>query len=285
MISKIIHQIYFKNIVSEYICYDKFINENQTLDRKINKIDLYHNTENHLSWIHNNKDWKYILWNDNSIKLFLIEKYPNYYYFYNKIKNIDIKRWFAKFIILYDYGGVYIDNDFSCYKNLNEILHNYNDKKVLISSIPYLKSFEKFIISNKKKLKDDVILLSDSIIFSERKHPFIIKVINIIHNFIIKKFKLTGIYDTSYYLSKIYNDSIDESIEILHHFYFIPCFGFDSRCKAISKTIGEKKKFLLKNNNNFNDKIFYIYFNYCRNLLKILLVTFIIFFIFFIFFQ
>ena len=33
-------EMYTKNIVSEYICYDKFINENQTLDRKINKIDF-----------------------------------------------------------------------------------------------------------------------------------------------------------------------------------------------------------------------------------------------------
>lgn len=282
MISKIIHQISFKNKKSYFVDFNK---KDQDINDKINMLEINNNLDNQLSWINKNKDWKYILWNENSIKLLILNNNSYYYNYYIKIKSDKLKKLFSKYIILYNYGGVYLDNDIKCLKSLNELLELYPDRKLLLSTIPYINNFEKYHIYKKYNLNKNLLLLSDSVILSEKNNDFIGLVINklfynIKNNYIsIKDNKTFG----SIILSRLYFNNKDKNklYDIIPHYYFIPCFSFDKKCKPISKSIGYKKKFL-----NYDKKItkgiFYIYFNYLRYILKSFLLLFIIFFLYFI---
>ena len=69
-----------------------------------------------------NNDYKYILWTDESMDKFVKEYYPclhNLYksYKYN-IQRCDVFRY----LVLYKYGGIYLDMDIICKKKLNKFL-------------------------------------------------------------------------------------------------------------------------------------------------------------------
>ena len=139
------------------------------------------------------KDYKYMFWTDEDIEKLVNEKYPEYkdlyYSLTPKIKRID----FAKYLILYTYGGFYIDLDFEIFKDIFELVDENPTKNVLLAdtaifyTVPkhkfWLDVFE-FIKNNKEKhvldatgpeaLKkvfndskyQDVIYLNDNIFFS-----------------------------------------------------------------------------------------------------------------------
>lgn len=71
-------------------------------------------------------DWQYWLWDEKMALEFMSTNYSwflNTYNNYDKpIKRVDALRYF----ILYHYGGVYIDMDFICLKNLEELLIDGN---------------------------------------------------------------------------------------------------------------------------------------------------------------
>lgn len=284
MISKIIHQINLNNKKSYYIPL-KNIKNNQSYEDKVDMIEINNNLEDHLSIINENKDWNYINWNYNSIKLLILKNYSYYYKYYSNIKSNELKILFAKYIILYHYGGVYLDNDFECIKSINNLIELYPNRKLLVSTIPYINNFEKYHIFKKYKLEKNLILLSDSVILVEEKNNFIGFLINklfynIKNNYIfIKDNNIFG----SIFLSKMFFKKCgkEKLYDIIPHYYFLPCFSFDDKCTPINKSICNKKNFL-----NYDKKItksfFYIYFNYLRYVLKSILVIFIIFFLYFI---
>jgi mannosyltransferase OCH1-like enzyme len=103
MIPKIIHQIWiqgYNNIPS--------------------KLQKYHNYCKNI-----NSDFKYLVWDEEKIKKLLTEKFDKKYldlYEYYKIPAQ--KADFARYIILYSYGGIYLDMDTMCKKNLSVFINN-----------------------------------------------------------------------------------------------------------------------------------------------------------------
>jgi mannosyltransferase OCH1-like enzyme len=68
-------------------------------------------------------DYKYILWTDDDMDTFVKKEYPNFYKVYISYR-YDIQRCDAfRYLVLYKYGGIYIDLDIVCKKNLNNFLH------------------------------------------------------------------------------------------------------------------------------------------------------------------
>ena len=110
MIPKIIHQIWFQG-------------EDKIPDKYHKNIELI---KNHY------KTWTYILWTDESIKQILNDKelklYNGYKYMHQKID-------FSKYVILYKYGGMYIDIDAKSLKPIDPLLEQYKDKDLIISKI------------------------------------------------------------------------------------------------------------------------------------------------------
>ena len=109
MIPKIIHQTW-KN---ENIPYDTFKQE---------WID---------SWINLNPVWEYKLWTDDDILSFIEDKFPWFVNRFNEypknIQRVDAFRYF----VLYEYGGLYADMDFECFKNIDGLVEQ--DYKLMLS--------------------------------------------------------------------------------------------------------------------------------------------------------
>mgnify|MGYP001017549600 FL=1 len=118
MIPKIIHQIWFQG--TEYIP---------------KHLVNYQN-----SWKEKNQDYQYMFWDTNSIKELI--KRVNIYWItetYNNFPLMIQKIDFAKYVILYYIGGIYIDMDMKCLKSLNILLKlsNIKTKKIVVSNLTY----------------------------------------------------------------------------------------------------------------------------------------------------
>ena len=96
------------------------------------------------------KDFKYILWTHKNMDYFVKKNYPKFYntYIYYKY---DIQRADAfRYLVLYEYGGIYLDLDILCKKNITKLLHY---------DIIFVKSYNVDIFTN-------------SFFMVKPKHPF-----------------------------------------------------------------------------------------------------------------
>ncbi len=100
MIPKIIHQIWIQG--------------QNKLPKK------YHNWQN--SFKKFNPKFKYILWDDNKIKLLLKKHFPHLLEVYNQYNYLVQKADFGRYLVLYIYGGIYADMDCECMQSLNNLL-------------------------------------------------------------------------------------------------------------------------------------------------------------------
>jgi mannosyltransferase OCH1-like enzyme len=104
MIPKIIHQIYFD-------LYNKKIDDIAVYKKSIEQIKLY------------NPTYKHMLWNKKSSADLIKKKLPQYYDFYINMR-YDVQRIdFLRFVVLYVYGGFYVDLDLINLKSLDKLLH------------------------------------------------------------------------------------------------------------------------------------------------------------------
>jgi len=76
------------------------------------------------SWKKLNPEWEYKLWTDKKNREFIKENYPWFLKIYDSypenIQRADAVRYF----ILYHFGGLYVDLDFECLKNIDPLLEN-----------------------------------------------------------------------------------------------------------------------------------------------------------------
>jgi hypothetical protein len=82
--------------------------------------------ECHLSWKKNFSELEYVhfLWNDEEIDSFVQKIFPKYWNFFNEFPFHIMKLDFARYCILYHYGGIYSDMDVYCYKNFSGDIKN-----------------------------------------------------------------------------------------------------------------------------------------------------------------
>ena len=75
-----------------------------------------------MTWKTYHPDWKYILWDNNKMDLFIHSYYPEYEKRYNNFY-FNIQRWdVIRYLILYQMGGIYVDFDYECISPIEEIL-------------------------------------------------------------------------------------------------------------------------------------------------------------------
>jgi mannosyltransferase OCH1-like enzyme len=102
MIPLIIHQIWFQginNIIQPYRnCF-------------INTIKFLENT-----------NWDHYFWDQLRIEKLIKEEYPQYWNTYNKCEILVQKLDVARYIILYHYGGCYMDMDMDILKDFSDLL-------------------------------------------------------------------------------------------------------------------------------------------------------------------
>jgi mannosyltransferase OCH1-like enzyme len=89
-----------------------------------------------------NPDYEYLFFTDESIEIFLKEHYPEYYLVYLKLPVIIQRIDFFRYIVIYHYGGIYLDLDITCFESFDDILkydsvfpvdQNFTDEKCMKS--------------------------------------------------------------------------------------------------------------------------------------------------------
>jgi mannosyltransferase OCH1-like enzyme len=231
-IPKIIHQIWFQG--------QEFIPEH---------LISYQN-----SWKEKNPNYQYMFWDENSIKD-LIKKINvdwikgTYDFFPLMIQKID----FAKYIILYYIGGIYIDMDMKCLNPLDSLLELQfvKDKKVILSNLTY--DFVQrivFLLTGNFNIKN---LVNNGVIMCEPRHEIMLNTIKYGYqnknNFFKNKsnflyiFYSTGPLALSNALIDYTNKSKNKlnEIELLDQDYFEGCdIGEikNNNCKIPEKAIG-----------------------------------------------
>jgi mannosyltransferase OCH1-like enzyme len=119
MIPKIIHQIWFNiyNQKSNKIP-KKFIKEQKKL-------------------IYMNKNFKYNLWTLHDAIILIKKKYKKYLVLFNSFINIVEKVDFFKYILMYEFGGIYLDIDIKSIKPLFSFINNIKTS-IVISEHEYV---------------------------------------------------------------------------------------------------------------------------------------------------
>ncbi len=84
------------------------------------------------SWKYYNPNWTTILWDDNKIQsLYLVNKDQ-----LDRCKNLSEKSDILRFEILYQFGGLYIDTDFECLKNIDTLFDTFSKDPIMFLEAP-----------------------------------------------------------------------------------------------------------------------------------------------------
>lgn len=113
-----------------------------------------------LSWRRNHPSWKYWFWTDIDLLTLVQKKFPQYQTLFNsyqtQIEKVDV----AKYMILYEYGGVFADLDMVSLKSIDRVLQGH---ALVLAKEPWIHSnlFDKMEM-----------IVSNAIMASRPKHPF-----------------------------------------------------------------------------------------------------------------
>lgn len=72
------------------------------------------------SWIKKHSNYKFCFWNDENIPILINQKY------YDDAKTYAMKADILRYELLYFFGGIYVDTDFLCIKNIDKIISKYD---------------------------------------------------------------------------------------------------------------------------------------------------------------
>ncbi|WP_051666125.1 glycosyltransferase family 32 protein [Pedobacter sp. R20-19] len=74
------------------------------------------------TWINHHPDWSYKLWTDVDNRELVKEYYPDFLSLYDNYENNIQRADVIRYMILYKFGGIYVDLDFECFENLTATL-------------------------------------------------------------------------------------------------------------------------------------------------------------------
>lgn len=76
------------------------------------------------NWKLYHSNWDYILWTDDMLRSFIRDNFSGFLSIYDSfefnIQKVDV----ARYLILYKLGGVFVDLDYDCFKNIEPLLEN-----------------------------------------------------------------------------------------------------------------------------------------------------------------
>jgi mannosyltransferase OCH1-like enzyme len=107
--------------------YDNFLNDNdknQRIPKKIHQIWLGEMPELHKNLIpniiKNHPDWEYKLWGEEDLQKLPMQNKK----LFDSLTNLGAKSDIARYEILYNEGGIYLDSDFEMVTSFDSLIHN-----------------------------------------------------------------------------------------------------------------------------------------------------------------
>lgn len=179
--------------------------------------------------------WNYILWDEIKI-LKVINTKKEWSSIYYKFIYIHQKIDFAKYVILYLFGGIYIDIDVKIIKSFDEIIKKNEEYELIISELN-INLIESILTSGYKKS------YNNGIIIAQKKSNILKKLIDsIIKKYYIPFFHFKVMLINNTTGPNIFTDIITKNkknIKILNNDYLEPCIRDD--CTITKNTIAIHK--------------------------------------------
>jgi mannosyltransferase OCH1-like enzyme len=104
-----------------------------------------------------NPSWKYTLWDDTSIRR-VLSRNKQWIDTYDKFPHVHQKADFGRYVILYLYGGIYIDMDAHTIKPLDGLIEEMSEYGFVISKISLYSCENMFVCGHTTCLNNGVIL-------------------------------------------------------------------------------------------------------------------------------
>jgi len=122
------------------------------------------------TWKEYHPTWKYMFWDDQKMGEFIQEDYPQFWSTYNSFQ-YNIQRWDAiRYLILYKFGGMYIDFDYECLE-AHDPLFKY--KTCCFASEP----------KEGSELEGEKYLFNNALMASIPNHPFMKEIIDFVFSY------------------------------------------------------------------------------------------------------
>jgi mannosyltransferase OCH1-like enzyme len=185
------------------------------------------------SWVHHNPDWQYVFWDDVDNDLLIRVFFPEFQQTYRALPSGVAQADFARYALLYQFGGVYADADFECKKPFDDLVTKYDG---FLSSEPTIHAK---LLENREG-----VFICNAIMASRAGHPFWMAVLSSIkeaaRGAITDPVSLTGPRMVHQTWLKMQGVNGTAGIELLPEEYFYPEIAkwnqasFDKACETIT---------------------------------------------------
>jgi inositol phosphorylceramide mannosyltransferase catalytic subunit len=182
------------------------------------------------SWKKFHPDYEYKLWTDKDNRELIKKHYPKFLTIYDNYSKGVYRADIARYIIIYHYGGLYVDLDFECLKNMDKLLE---DNKCFFAYEP-----SEHFINGKPKI-------CNALFASTKYNPIFIKFLREAFQRSVIDINRSPVYLTGpEMITNVLNSIQNNNIKIYNSAYFYPkCAKNDSK---ISNLNPDKEKFLKK---------------------------------------
>ena len=122
-----------------------------------------------------NEGYLFNFYDDNALKLFVMSIYPDFLEFYMSLKGVFMADM-ARFLIIYHYGGIYMDLDFYCHKPFDCLIASLYAS--YLPSTQYSANHSLFVVSlepliHAKFLRSKSRVVIQDFFLSSPRHPFV----------------------------------------------------------------------------------------------------------------
>jgi len=197
------------------------------IDRKIPRKYNINIATIHKSIESSSNKWIYKCWNEKEIYNECSQYSQDCGKLFASLNNYNDKKKLAKYVILYNFGGIYLDMNCAVLKPL-DIIPGLNSKQLIISFA--FREYLKNLIFEGTTEK----LINTSTILSSPKNIYIQEMINNI-------FKNNKKHESLLMTKILMKNKWDTNMLILDHKYFDPCHSLDSCCEISKKAIIDHK--------------------------------------------
>ncbi|KAL4219772.1 hypothetical protein ACF0H5_020185 [Mactra antiquata] len=112
-------------------CYQHFqkLSTSRTIPKHIHQIFFFETSDilpkklvdGQQSWLRQHPDYTYTLWNKTSINKLIREEFPFLHHLFHSYGHWVRKADVARYVVMYQYGGWYVDMDIVCKKSVHEL--------------------------------------------------------------------------------------------------------------------------------------------------------------------
>jgi len=168
------------------------------------------------SWINKHPDYEYCFWNDKNIPNLINQK------FYDEADTYAMKADILRYELLYFYGGIYIDCDFLCLKNIDELIINYDgfsgfeSNEYIAIGLMGFKQYDEFLYKIIKNISFNI-MVNDKGKIPEQSGPIFFT--NMYEKYIKNKENISNKYkffEKKYFYSYSFEDKLENKKYIIN---------------------------------------------------------------------